>query len=89
MYPLLVVLLSIVQSAVTIQKVDPLVKVFPESTAFRKAPDFEDAARGSHVEFQLALRSCFPVEELQISCSGLKMRQDMKSVRFATDSSAW
>lgn len=72
MYPLLVVLLSIVQSAVTVQKVDPLVKVFPESTAFRKAPDFEDAARGSHVEFQLALRSCFPVEELQVSCSGLK-----------------
>ena len=41
MYPLLVILLSLVKSAVTVQKVDPLVKVFSENTAFRKAPDLK------------------------------------------------
>lgn len=58
-------------SGLTFQKVDPFVKVLPEAAAFRKAPDYEDAARGAHVEFQFVLRSSLSLNDLTISCSSL------------------
>ena len=52
-------------------KVDPLLKVFPENTAFMDAPDTLDAAVNTHVEFQFAIHSSAAVEEFTVECGDL------------------
>jgi len=52
-------------------KVDPLLKVFPENTAFMDAPDTLDAAINTHVEFQFAIHSSAAVEEFTVECGDL------------------
>lgn len=56
---------------VTCYRVDPLTKVFPENTAFRKAPDTLDAGGNTHVEFQFALHSGAVVEDFTVECGDL------------------
>lgn len=54
---------------VTCTQVDPLIKVFPEMTAFPEAPEMELAAGGMNVEFQFALYSSAPVRSFKVSCT--------------------
>lgn len=56
---------------VTCTAVDPLLKVFPENTAFMDAPDTLDAAGNTHVEFQFALRSDAAVNGFTVECGEL------------------
>lgn len=56
---------------VTCVRVDPLLKVFPENVLFMQAPDTLDAAGGTHVEFQFALRSTAAVEDFTVGCAAL------------------
>ena len=63
---------------VTCSQVDPLVKVFPEMTAFPAAPQMQYAAGGMNVEFQFALYSNSPAKNFRISCSEFRSDEGNK-----------
>ena len=63
---------------VTCSQVDPLIKVFPEMTAFPAAPQMQHAAGGMNVEFQFALYSNAPVKNFRISCSEFRSDEGNK-----------
>ncbi|GGZ24993.1 hypothetical protein GCM10007049_16810 [Echinicola pacifica] len=56
-------------SEIIFEYVDPLIKVFPESSFFRPSPAHADVARGEHASFQFVIRGNSGIEELRVQVS--------------------
>jgi hypothetical protein len=66
-----------VEDEVTIARVDPLTKVFPENVAFRSMNGAVEIAAGEHAVFQYAVHSGFSIKNLHVSCGNLKNKDGM------------
>lgn len=60
------------ESAVQFEAVDPLQKVFPESSYFTPMLAHADVARGEHASFQFVVRANADIENLKIDVAALK-----------------
>lgn len=60
------------ESAVQFEAVDPLQKVFPESSYFSPMEAHADVARGEHASFQFVVRANVDIEDLKIDVTPLK-----------------
>ncbi|GAB3652449.1 DUF4091 domain-containing protein [Echinicola sediminis] len=57
---------AMTEPQVTFEYVDPLVKVFPESSYFKPTAAHADVARGEHATFQFVVRANSSMEDVQV-----------------------
>lgn len=65
-----------VSDIISVTRVDPLRKVFPENVAFREMKGVVEVAAGEHAVFQYAVHSSMAVRDLRISCTHLENKKD-------------